>query len=154
MSPRAWLRLGLLTIVLGSVGVWIARRDTRTDETAAPTAEAVARAKVLVTYFTTDMRCKTCRILEDLSRRTVQEGFPDEIARGDVLFRVVNTDRAEHHAYVDHYAITNKIVIVSRQRDGQEVEWTPRQDIWLHYDEPAEFFAYVREPIATYLQRP
>lgn len=154
MSPRAWLRLGLLAIVLGSVGVWIARRGTATDDAAGPDAAAVARAKVLVTYFTTDVRCKTCRILEDLSRRAVQEGFVAEVARGDVLYRVVNTDRAEHRAYVEHYAITNKIVIVSHQRDGKEVAWTPRQDIWLHYEEPTEFFAYVREPIATYLQRP
>jgi hypothetical protein len=36
-------------------------------------------------------------------------------------------------------------------RDGRETEWTGRQDVWLHFEEPEAFFTYVREPIRSYL---
>jgi hypothetical protein len=116
-----------------------------------PVTDAAAKADVVVTYFTTNVRCDSCRKIEALSRRAVLEGFPEQVAAGRVAFRIVNTDEPEHAHYVDHYSITNKIVIVSHQRDGKEIEWTPRQDVWLHFEEPPEFFAYVREPIQAYL---
>ncbi len=154
MNARAILRLVLLLVVVGSLVVWVARRGSPPRAAPDPAAAAAAaQARVLVTYFTTDVRCASCKTIEELSRRAVLEGFAAEVARGEVAFRVVNTDRPEHRHFVDRYEITNKVVIVSRQVAGEEVEWTPRQDVWLHFDEPDEFFAYVREPIRTYLRR-
>ena len=105
----------------------------------------------MVTYFTTDVRCDSCRRIEALSQRAVLEGFPDEIAAGRVVFRVINTDLPENAHFVDRYAITNKIVVVSHQQGGDEVGWKGLQDVWLHLDEPDEFLPYVREPIRAYL---
>lgn len=118
---------------------------------AVPAVDAAAKADVVVTYFTTNVRCESCRKIEALSRRAVVEGFPAELASGRVVFRVINTDEPEHAHYVDRYEITNKIVIVSHQQGGKEVEWKGLQDVWLHLDEPDEFLPYVREPIKAYL---
>jgi len=154
MNPRAMLRVGLLAAVVASLAIWATRPAVKVPSTAASEVATTTHAKVMVTYFTNNVRCKTCRIIEDLSRRAVHEGFPEEIARGEVHFRVVNFDQDEHRHFVDHYSITNKIVIVSRQNDGKETEWTPRQDVWLHYQEPEQFLSYVRAPIAEYLKGP
>jgi hypothetical protein len=155
VTTRTILRAALLLLVAGSLGAWIVRRSEVSAEVpadaAAPTA--VAGAKVVVTYFTTDVRCTSCRKIEELSRRAVEEGFPAALADGSVVFRVINTDRNEHKHFVDHYSITNKIVIVSHQRSGREVDWEPCQDVWLLLDDPEEFFAYVRQPIHDYLGR-
>lgn len=141
----------LLVLVFGSLGVF-AWRESRPSADASTGDQAEhTTAAVLVTYFTTDVRCESCRTIEALARRAVAEGFPTELAAGEVAFRVVNTDRPEHRHFVDHYEITNKTVVVSHQRDGREVDWTGRQDVWLHFDEPATFFDYVREPIRAYL---
>ena len=144
----------LLLIVFGSLAVFAWQRLRPTAATAATDADAARRAAaatVLVTYFTTDVRCDSCRTIEALPQRAVHEGFRDELATGQVVFRVVNTDRPEHRHFVDHYEIANKTVIVSHQREGHEIAWTGRQDVWLHLDEPENFFAYVREPIRAYL---
>ena len=160
MSARNLVTITLLLVVFGSLGVFALRRGgqpqgeaRRQDEAATQGGNvdaAAAAAKVLVTYFTSNTRCESCRTIEALAMRAVAEGFPAEAGAGTVKFRVVNTDQPEHEHFVDHYAITNKIVIVSHQREGREVEWTACQDVWLHFDEPEAFFAHVREPIRAY----
>lgn len=153
MNSKTALRLLLLGIVFGSVAVYALNRpDEGTRDPAAAAAPPTANAaSVVVTYFTTDVRCAKCRTIEKLSRQAIEEGFPQEVAAGTVLFRVVNTDRPENEHFVDTYEITNKTVIVSHQENGTESDWTNRQEVWLLLDEPDEFFAYVREPVARYL---
>lgn len=160
MNARKIVTMLLLVVVFGSLGVFAWRRSgqasaERPDPSvaAAPAGSdaACAAAQVLVTYFTTKVRCESCRTIEALARRAVAEGFADEVAAGRVVFRVVDTDLPEHAHFVDHYEIANKTVIVSHQRDGREIDWTGRQDVWLHLDDPETFFAYVREPIRDYL---
>jgi hypothetical protein len=163
MDPKSLLRWFLLAAVFGSVAfyLWKAPGDAGATVDQAPGASPVAatqdtpdpatRADVVVTYFTTDVRCKSCRTIEALSRQAIEEGFPEELARGEVVYRVVNTDLPENEHFIDDYQITNKTVIVSHQVDGEETEWTGRQDVWLLLDEPEEFLTYVREPVLRYL---
>ena len=152
MKTTSIFRSVLLVVVGGSLLFW-ALRERPAADTGRVDPAAVAAAKVVVTYFTTDVRCDSCRTIEALSRRAVTEGFPAELASGALVFRVVNTDREENAHFVDHYEIANKTVIVSRQRDGAEVEWVSRQDVWLYLEEPETFLDYVRTPIRDYLGR-
>lgn len=159
MNSRQLIRSILLIVVFGSLGVFAWQRSQTSasnppvavQAAPAPVVDAAAKADVVATYFTTNVRCESCRTIEALSQRAVVEGFPTEVAAGKVVFRVINTDLPEHAHYVDHYEITNKIVIVSHQRDGKEVEWKGLQDVWLHFHEPDTFLTYVREPIRAFL---
>ena len=159
MNARSLVRSILLVVVFGSLAVFAWQRSQASANTppvavqAAPATlvDPAAQADVVATYFTTDVRCDSCRTIEALSQRAVVEGFPAEVAAGKVVFRVINTDRPEHAHYVDHYSITNKIVVVSHQRDGKEVAWQGLQDVWVHFREPDEFLPYVREPIQAFL---
>jgi hypothetical protein len=162
MHARTLVRALLLAVVFGSLAVFAWQRSQRASvpsiaepEPSAPAAEVIVdpekAADVVVTYFTTNVRCVSCRTIEELTRRAVAEGFASELAAGRVVFRVVNTDLPEHQHFLEQYSITNKIVIVSHQREGNEVEWSPRQDVWTLFHDPEAFLAYVREPIAGYL---
>jgi hypothetical protein len=150
MKSRDLVRALLLTVVFGSLGVFAWQRS-QVPASQPPVGDVAANADVVATYFTTDVRCDSCRTIEALSQRAVVEGFPAEVAAGKVVFRVINTDLPEHAHYVDRYSITNKIVVVSHQRAGKEVDWKGLQDVWVHFHEPDEFLAYVREPIRAYL---
>jgi len=155
MATKGIVRGVLLAIVVGSLA-FVALRGRGAGEVAAnggsePSAAAVAAAKVVVTYFTTDVRCVSCRTIEALAQRAVVEGFPTELARGEVVFRIVNTDRPEHAHFLERYQITNKTVVVSHQQDGKELAWTGRQEVWSLFKEPERFLAYVREPVKAYL---
>jgi hypothetical protein len=158
MQARSALRVLLLLVVVGSLVAFGIKRakgpggpvqGAAASETSTDTVPA--DVQVLVTYFTTDVRCTSCRTIEELSRRAIEEGFPQELASGAVAFRVINTDLPEHAHFVDEYGLTNKTVIVSHRREGRELEYTDRQDVWLLLDEPEPFYAYVREPVRAYL---
>jgi len=153
MNARILARWLLLAVVTGSVAFHLVQRSAAAgaDDRAAPAD--VTDAAVVVTYFTTDVRCDSCRTIERLSRQAIDEGFPDEVASGAVAYRVVNTDRPENEHFLDDYEISNKTVIVSHRVDGAETEWCNRQDVWLLLDEPDEFLSYVREPVRRYLGR-
>jgi hypothetical protein len=154
MNSKSLIRWLLLVVVAGSVAIYALQRSGQPPATTDGPTTTVANttaAAVVITYFTTDVRCESCRKIEALSRQAIDGGFPQEVAGGAVVFRVVNTDRPEHRHYVDDYEITNKTVIISHQVDGRESGWTNRQDVWLLLDEPSEFFNYVREPVRRYL---
>jgi hypothetical protein len=153
MNTKSALRWMLLVIVFGSLAAFALNKSLAKDPgpTAAAPSESTVAATVVVTYFTTDVRCDSCRTIEKLSRQAIEEGFPAEVASGTVVFRVLNTDRAENKHFVDNYEITNKTVIVSHQKNGKEAGWTNRQDVWLLLEKPSEFFTYVREPVQRYL---
>lgn len=152
MNGKSILRWGLLLVVAGSLGVHaLQQTGARTGAATTAASADIGEAEVVVTYFTTDVRCPSCLTIEQLSRRAIEEGFPAEVGDGRVVFRVVNTDRPEHAALEDHYQLANKTVIVSHQTNGREVAWTDRQDVWLLFAQPELFFAYVREPVRGYL---
>jgi hypothetical protein len=153
MSAKVTLRWALLAIIFISLGIhtWKKSADQEAGAAIDAPTPGIEAAAVVVTYFTTDVRCDSCRTIEALSRRCVEEEFPDQLASGEVVFRVVNTDRDEHEHFVEHYDLTNKTVIVSSQVEGKESSWTDRQDVWLLLDEPDAFIAYVREPVQQYL---
>ena len=155
MNTQSILRWTLLLVVFGSVGVYAWQKAHKVDSE--PEREATApdtsAATVVVTYFTTDVRCDSCRTIEKLSRQAIEQGFPSEIASGKVVFRMLNTDRAANEHFLDDYEIANKTVIVSHQKNGKETEWQNRQDVWLLLEEPDEFLAYVREPVRRYLDK-
>ncbi len=131
---------------------------TPTAEAATTTAVADEAALpadgVMVTYFTTDVRCANCRKIEALSRKSVSTRFPEEFKSGRVVFRVVNTDRPENKHFLDDYKLVSKTVIVSRRKDGKEQDWVNLQDVWLKLDDPAAFDAYVGDAVKRYLGAP
>jgi hypothetical protein len=97
-------------VVLALAGASVAMKNTVSPP--APSAEASATATmadetplpadgVVVTYFTTDVRCANCRKIEALSRECVSTRFPEEFKSGRVVFRVVNTDRPESKHFLD-----------------------------------------------------
>jgi hypothetical protein len=153
IHAKSALRWVLLLIVFGSVAVYAWQQSHKPEQQAAPDSPLLDSkvATVVVTYFTTDVRCDSCRTIEKLSRQAIEEGFPNEVASGAVLFRVLNTDRTENQHFVEDYEIANKTVIISHQQNGKETQWLNRQDVWLLLDEPTEFLAYVREPVRRFL---
>ena len=121
---------------------------------AAEVAVALPDDGVVVTYFTTDVRCPSCLKIEALSRETVATRFPEDFGSGRVVFRVVNTDQPENKHFLDDYKLVSKTVIVSRRQDGKEQDWVNLQDVWLKLDEPAAFQSYVGDAVKRSLGAP
>ena len=111
-----------------------------------------ADARVLVTYFHTTFRCPTCRLLEQYSRETVERDFAKEIEEGKVAFRVMNVDDKENRHFVEHYGLYTKSLIVSLNKNGNEIRWKNLPGIWTHVRNRDRFEQYVKEEIQAFLQ--
>lgn len=149
---RRCVTSALLMLAISGLAAAIKKQPaTAADETLMPLTAAAATDGIFVTYFTTDVRCHTCRVIEDLTRRAVEERPAEGADSDQVIFRVVNIDRPQNRHYVDRYSLVSKSVIISRMDSGIETAWEEMDDIWLHHGDEAAFLIYIRNTVQALL---
>jgi hypothetical protein len=89
------------------------------DQGVVTTQPGVAADAVLVTYFSSDVRCATCVRIERLTRETVERNFGPELAIGRIALRTVNLDGPGNEHFVRDYSLISKTVIVSDLPQGE-----------------------------------
>lgn len=121
---------------------------------AAGVAPAAARGKtqVVVTYFHGDLRCATCKKLEAYSREAVEKAFASDIESGRVVFKLVNTDRAENEHFLEDYSLVTKALVVTQEADGKVLRWANLDKIWeLVRGDQQAYTDYVVAAVRAYL---
>lgn len=155
------LQISLLAFVAVALGLWAWGRwmvphDGATDSAAATvdiTQSEVAQPPsgpehvVRVTYYTTDVRCDSCRQIEALTRQTVTERFADEVAAGLVVFSLCNIDQAENAHFATDYALSFKTVVISDEWNGEERSWVKMDQVWQLLGDQSAFMDYLSEAI-------
>jgi hypothetical protein len=117
-----------------------------------PAAPAVEnRHVVVVTYFMTDVRCKSCRKIEALTRQTLQNRFANELADGSLQFRTINIDRPENAHYIDSYELSFKTVVVSDMNGDAEARWVRMDNVWQLLGKPDKFEQYIADAVSAYV---
>lgn len=106
---------------------------------------------IIVTYFSSDIRCASCVRLEDWSRKAVENNFAQEIRDGKVVFRVINLNGEGNLAYARHYELVSKTVIVSEIANGKEIRWENLQQVWTKLRDPEGFETYIAESVRRHL---
>lgn len=115
-------------------------------------AQRVEQSKTRVYYFHGNMRCKTCKKIEALTKKTLEEGFAAQLKDGSVELQVVNVDETENEHFVEDYQLATRSVVVSQIKQGKETKWRRLDKVWqLVHDEPA-FSDYLRTEIAALKQ--
>ena len=141
MSPKL-LRIPFLLIALAGLAVWARDLFHRATHVPPPVAAAAAAAparEVVVTYFTTNIRCESCLTIERLTRESLDTCFAAELADGRMRFQMINTSLPENRHFTDDYDISLKTVVVSDRRAGREVNWKRFDQVWDLLDDPAAF---------------
>ena len=159
MKSKTIIRGLLLVFALGSLAVWGAREikksKTIAEVAATPQVEqklpAVTGNQVVLTYFRNGIRCSSCKKIEALTTETAQKEFADELASGELVFRVIDVDEPANNHYIKDYQLTTKSVVISLHVDGKETSWTDMERIWDLLGEPESFRAYIAEPIHKHL---
>lgn len=147
-------------VALAAVGCWAAIQQARqvaelpaVRQAVDTTQPGVAPDVILVTYFSSDVRCATCIRIERLTRATVEKNFAPEIASGRIVLQTINLDGPGNEHFVQDYQLISKTVLVSDRAKGQEVGWENLQEVWSKQkDEPA-FEAYVVGAVRRHLGR-
>lgn len=154
---RKLLTYGLLALAFVGAGYAVKQRlAPPATAAAAPSVElpdtSLPANGTVVTYFTTNVRCPSCRKIEELTRQAVENRFPEQVASGSLVFRTVNTDESENKHFVDDYQLVSKTVVVAKRKDGKEIGWENLQDIWLKLSSPDDFDSYVTTAIQESLK--
>jgi len=156
------IRIAVYLIAIVGIGAWAWKnfgqpKSTVTASKSSETSDYVANQSnhvIVVTYFTSYQRCKTCLKIEKLTHAAITEGFADELASKEIIFQTINFDQRENKHFVKDYKLAFKTVVVSERKKGKEQKWSKYDKVWELHGDPEKFSAYLQEGIRGYLKTP
>ena len=126
--------------------------DTPTDAEATPTLQpdADGASWVEVVYFHRSQRCYGCRWAEDAVTYTIETYFEDELASGELVFKVLNVEDKANDAIVDKYGAFGSSLFINEVRDGVDhIEGVT--EIWFLLGDDEAVVSLVRSEIEKHL---
>ncbi|MCL6547048.1 MAG: nitrophenyl compound nitroreductase subunit ArsF family protein [Bryobacteraceae bacterium] len=112
---------------------------------AAPAAQpAASRQRVRVYYFYTTVRCPTCRAIETYTADTLRQSFADVLSDGTLEWHPVNVQLPQNRHFIQDYQLFTKSVVISRVKEGRQVEWKNLERVWELAGNREAFQNYIR----------
>jgi len=154
------IRIVVYLIAIVGIGTWAwknfaqekSNTTTTTSNDAAHYVTNQSDHVIVVTYFTSDQRCKTCLKIEKLTRAAITEGFTDELASKEIIFQTINFDQPKNKHFVKDYQLAFKTVVVSERKKGKEQKWSKYDKVWELHDDQEKFSTYLQDGIRGYLK--
>lgn len=143
----------LLVFVLVSIGFALGKEVTAWRQTPMTGRESPAREtasdKVIVYYVHSTFRCVTCNEIERLTKALVETEFAEDLTAGRIEWR--EADYQADESLAKRYQVLSSCVVVVNLQGGKEKEFQRLDDVWTHYQDPADFNEYVGAAIRKYL---
>ena len=152
----------LLAVVVLGVGVEVVRnRAEPTVQKTVPiqavestnTASANEKTAVTVTYFSSNVRCVSCRKIEALTRNTIETQFAEQMNSRQLVFETINIDLPENKHYVEEYELSFKTVLIAYVDGTGEKQWRKMDKVWELLSNEDQFEAYIAEGITSALSQ-
>jgi len=170
MKPKQILAVALLVFVVVSLAYMVGK-EQKSDSVSGEDANSSASVEeswrssaneqdtdahkdiqLVVYYFHGDMRCSTCLKLESYAKEALDTYFTEELSSGDIVWQVVNVDKAENHHFIQDYKLITKSVVISDTVNGREIKWKNLERIWQLVKNKESYFNYIRESIQAFLE--
>ncbi|HAX91765.1 MAG TPA: hypothetical protein DCY07_06115 [Rhodospirillaceae bacterium] len=114
--------------------------------------EIAAPTKVVAYYFHGNVRCVTCRKLEELTTEAIQGGFAQGIKDGRVELKIINLDEPGNEHYAQDYQLATRSVVLARFDGQTQKSWKRLDEIWqLVRGDREAFLSFVRGETAALL---
>jgi len=118
----------------------------RVDSTTAKVSPGTDH-KVIAYYFYTTRRCPSCKKIEAYSDEAIRTGYVDQLKKGLLEWRVVNTDEPGNEHYVDDYQLYTKSLVLSHVEGGKQTKWKNLDKVWELLGDKDGFMKYVQDEI-------
>lgn len=155
---RILISLLVFAIVMGTTTITYAQDDspraTEDNDSKSGINEnetKIIPEKIFAYYLHGDRRCATCRKLEAYSEEALREGFPEMLKDSTLVWGTINYDRKENEHYLKDYNLFTKALVLTRVRDGNEVEWKKLDRIWDLVNNKEKFLNYVQKETETFI---
>jgi len=110
-----------------------------------------AEKKLIVYYFMTTYRCKSCLFIEQNTKAAVEATFANELKRGRIEFKMVNIDEAQNKHFVDEYGLYTKSVVLADLKASKQNRWKNLDKVWNLVGDESGFRAYITKEVQAYL---
>jgi hypothetical protein len=101
--------------------------------------------KVIVYYFHTSSRCRSCYTIEKYTKEAINNSFKDELSSGELTFKLVNIEEKGNEHFLGDYQLYTKSVVVSLVKDGEEIEFKNLKKVWGLLRNRDKFYKYIEE---------
>ena len=108
--------------------------------------------RVIAYYFHQTKRCATCLAMQRYAREALEDGFPDAIASGKLVWRLVNVEEPQHRHFATAYGVITSSLVLVETVDGDRTRWNNLTDIWNLAGNELEFKAYVEGEAIEYVE--
>jgi hypothetical protein len=119
-----------------------------------PAAAPADTLRFVAYYFHGNVRCATCRKLEQYSHDAVAEGFPQELATARLRWLTVNVDKQENAHFTKDFGLYTRSLVLVAERGGKTVRWKNLERIWELVRDPAAFEKYVQGELRAFMKKP
>ena len=156
------IRVAIYAIAILGIGAWAWKNFAQPSPTTTPPSQKekstsphytdnTSNHVVVVTYFTSNVRCKTCLKIEKLTTETLHQNFAQEMANKEVVFQTIIFDQPENKHFVKDYQLSFKTVVVSERKKGKELRFSKYDRVWQLHGDPDAFSDYLSKGIRQYL---
>ena len=142
LRPSIHLAIGGMLAALATFGPTVGADEPATS---AGTQEKSQASEIVAYYFHGNLRCKTCQMIEAYSEEAITQGFADELASGQLAWRVVNIDEAQNKHFVKDFELVTKSLVLVSFRDGEVVRFENLKLVWQLVRDKDGFLKYVRD---------
>lgn len=109
-------------------------------------------SKVVVYYLHNNFRCPNCYKIENYTKEAVNQNFSKELKDGKLVFKVINFDENPNKHYVEDYQLYTKSVVLSKTKDGKQVQWKNLDKIWTLLGDKKKFQEYIKTETTNFLK--
>lgn len=115
-----------------------------------PPTLSLANNQVLnVYYFHGNVRCATCKRIEQYTTEGVQQGFIKFLGNGRMMFNTVNVEEAGNGHYINDFELITRSVVLELTENGQPVVWKRLDRVWELVTDEQQFINYLYREIGT-----
>lgn len=107
--------------------------------------------RIVAYYLHMNRRCMTCGKLEAYSQEAITTGFAEQLKDSSIIWRVENFEQEGNEHFAKDYQLYSQSLILSRLRDGKEVEWKNLDKIWTLVRDKEKFITYVQTEVKQFM---
>lgn len=76
--------------------------------------------RIEILYFRSPQRCVICSSIETRTKELLDSLYPDEMANGEIVYRMIELSGKENKSIADKYEAAWTSLFINRWKDGQE----------------------------------
>lgn len=104
--------------------------------------------KIEIVLFHATQRCVSCNLMEELSKKTLEENFKDEFNSWKITFKEINGEDPVNNEIVMKYKATGLSVFINSIVDSKD-NIEEEKNLWRYIQNDVQFKEYLTEKLKS-----